>query len=509
MEQFLQEENEFLSLDIIKSIFNHPWMLICPMVMVISIIVGVLINIKPLYQCDALISFTIPGKEVTGAGGGVIRRDVVLSRVLIGDNMKQIISETFPQITEETDEVQYNKLAKGLQKRIDMRWRAGDLLNISYIDQDPNRTYKVLKATIATIERETNEANRREIEIGLSYLRRQAKFYADKLKSFDKEIEELQRGIIATEQITPEKGQDITGVIINLQQKIVEEIRRNEELEGQTKKDGIYLLGIGSETDPVIAGYSKSLDEKERMLANLISQGYKQAHPYVNKVREEVENLKILKERRYQDLLQLQSEEDKEIARQNIIFELQKSTFELETMKKQLSILKERQETTATDGRDEAISRYDIDEQRAKLRELEQEKKITQNAYDDIIKKTANAEAKLRQEMDEEIGLAIKVVNKPIIPREPMTRNIFPKLLMGMIIAVSTGIGLSLGANAINTSVKSSVELRDLLHLPVIASIDTMCTPEEIRAKNFRRIAGILGLVIFIILSQIVIGKIM
>ena len=512
MEDFLQEDTDIFSFDIIKSVFNHPWLLVYPIIIIMSLVIGLVLNSPSTYRCEAIISFTTPGREITKAGTGVLRRDVLLTQVLVGESMRKIIQEAFPQVKEERNEVQYNNVAKNLRRRISIRTGKGELLNISYIDQDPRRAYKTVKATVTAIGKEIDVANKKELETGLSYLRRQTKFYSEKLKNLDKKIEEVEIRIETQEQITPGTGEDITSIIINLQQKIVEESRRNEELQEQTKKDGVYLLGPETEKDPVIAGYSKSLDEKERALAKLISEGYKQAHPHVNKLRGEIGNLKTLKQKRLEELFRVMNEEQKEIARENLVFELQRSTFELETMKEQLSVLEQQKKELEKAGEGEGyelLGEKGILEQRAQLRELEQEYAVITRSYNKILAETALAETKLRQQIDEEIGLSIQIVQKPIVPRNPIPRKLFPKFLMGIIMALSAGVGLSLGANVLDTSVKSSVELRDLLKLPVLASIDTIKTPEEARTTNMRRMILVIILLIFIIVSQIFIRMVM
>ena len=100
-------------------------------------------------------------------------------------------------------------------------------------------------------------------------------------------------------------------------------------------------------------------------------------------------------------------------------------------------------------------------------------------------------------------------MQKPRIPRLPIQKNPFPKVLLGMVIAVSVGVGASLGANMIDTSVHSAAELRELLQLPVLASIDAISTPHDIKVKHFRRRTFIIALVIFVILSQIFVSWVM
>ena len=78
-----------------------------------------------------------------------------------------------------------------------------------------------------------------------------------------------------------------------------------------------------------------------------------------------------------------------------------------------------------------------------------------------------------------------------------------------MLIAIGVGAGLSYGANMLDTSVKSTAELRELLQLPVLASVDPISTPREAASIHARRKTIITGLVVFVVLSQIVIKILM
>ena len=63
------------------------------------------------------------------------------------------------------------------------------------------------------------------------------------------------------------------------------------------------LSNVDIEGDTFIKGYSAAITDKELAMAGLMSQGFMPEHPQIKNTQREIENLKILREQRAEELL--------------------------------------------------------------------------------------------------------------------------------------------------------------------------------------------------------------
>ena len=117
----------------------------------------------------------------------------LIGRVLLGDNIRNIIKTVWPNMDENADPNAYNGMMGSLRSSkggIQMEYDRKDprLLMISYIDRNPELCYKVVRATIDTIEKANKQTSAKELETGMDFLRKQVEFYRMRLKDVDAEV---------------------------------------------------------------------------------------------------------------------------------------------------------------------------------------------------------------------------------------------------------------------------------------------------------------------------------
>jgi capsular polysaccharide biosynthesis protein len=144
----------------------------------------------------------------------------------------------------------------------------------------------------------------------------------------------------------------------------------------------------------------------------------------------------------------------------------------------------------------------------SRLMDLRNEKEVTQRYYNDMRQQLEGAELKSRMEK-EEAGIEISIIEEPKVPLEPIPTQKGKTVFMGFIIALAAGAGLAYLVDSLDRSVKSSPELRHLLHIPVVGVIDRINTNYDMKITKVRRNTIIISLLVFAILSNVIFRLVM
>jgi hypothetical protein len=518
-------EQEIFSIDIIKSIFDHPWLFVYPIVIVMSIVIGVLSNTQPLYESSALISLETPVGEIVGERRNFHKENIIkeniISKALVGGNLRNIMSIVFPTINEATDPYRYDALARRVKNRIKIVKRGGDLLTVSCIETNPHRAYKIVRAAVNSIGDAAIQTNVQELKSGTIFLEKQLEVYKEKMSKIDEEILELRTELrmyfpelSAEEQALAKEVSDkglrdfwqIKTDYAELKIKLARLERQKSELQDQMKKGELYLPSEIATKDEQIKNYMKVIGDREIEINNLISQGYRAAHPKIAALQREIDNLKNLIRGRGKRLGETLSEEEKEAAQAHAKATLEELNWQIDSIKIQLSAVeKGKPEEGLGQQVAEPLSREQLRERMSRLRFLNKEKRVILATYTETRRNLERARLKLRLQGDERTGLGITVMGEPRVPVIPLPKRMFPKFLLGTIVAFSIGVGLSVGTELLDNSVKSASELRELLNVPVMASVGQINTQREADDIKIKRKVAIVGLVVFFVATQIVI----
>jgi hypothetical protein len=295
---------------------------------------------------------------------------------------------------------------------------------------------------------------------------------------------------------------------LNLQ--LVELERTKEGLQDRLQKGDISLAPLSDsdlEEDAFIKGYSEAIANRELTMAGLMSQGYMSEHPQIKNAQREIENLKILREQRVEELLKNPTVSSTiKIARtESLRNQLKNTQAQIETVKIKMKTLQEYIQNSEDKLRPGLTGVTGVSAQTLKLVELKGEKDINQRYYDDIRQQLEVAEIKNRLQK-EDAGLKIEVVEEPVIPTKPIPLQKIKFLVIGLMVSVASGIGLAYTINSMDTSIKTSSELRKFLQVPILASIDQISTQQDISLRQVQRNALAIGLLVAVIVSYFI-GK--
>jgi len=126
--------------------------------------------------------------------------------------------------------------------------------------------------------------------------------------------------------------------------------------------------------------------------------------------------------------------------------------------------------------------------------------KADQLKYQEIMSKLM--EAKVSQGMEEsQQAERFTIIDPALTPEKPAKPNRLAIVLIGFVLALGAGVGLSAIRESLNDAVKTETELGNLTSLPVFTSIPLMESDDELRQKRNKKLIAVLILGIIIALA--------
>ena len=536
----IKKEATEISIQSIRFLVRHPWLFVCPFVIISSLTFSYVSNMPLDYECTAAISFGSASGNVLERKGDN-RRDAIVGSLFFGNNLAKVIKDVWPGIDEKKNPVQYNGVANRLRNpQSGMIFRSdrrnSSVMFISFSDQDPKLCYKVVKSVIAVIKEGGKSVNEGNLETGLVFLRQQLAFYKDKLKAIDEESSKLRsklqkmsselsmedRNLVA-EVTSDTKFKENSGqlfiqqsvkyeeILAGLNLELLELNKSRESIIGRLERKDFSKVPLSLQQcmeDAIMKQYEGQIAIKELALTDLLSKGYTLEHPDASKLSAAISDLRALQEKRIRILTGIDVQElsgnDKNLAEVMMKSELISISSRIETLKSKIDLIGGYQKSSEgklkSPGSSQGTAVY---ADASRLTDLKNEKEINFKYYVDIRRQLEEVEMKARVE-ESDVGLSVDVVVEPIEPTMPNSRKKGKLFIMGFVMAIIAGGGLAYIVDYLDKSIRSPEELRSILKIPVLASVERMLTMEDVRQQKMRRKAIILGLFVFVVLSNVI-----
>lgn len=536
----MEKESGLFPLDAVKFLIRHPWIFVSTVILIMSIVIAHLSYVQLNYQCRAIISF-----EATGSG--VIdsrflqRKQDLLRSLLIGENMRNIIQEVWPYIKEDTEPRKYQYLAErlrhprlGIRIEFERSERQGEqeFVTITFTDTNPKLAYKIVQATIDVLKRACKQKTEEHIESGLAFLRKQMDFYKEKINSIDQDISRISSDLrkqypMLTDEEKNFLDQKFAAAslkeavpageagaaqavkynerLMNLKLQAVQLQIRRRALEERLAKGSAAPMALSPlelDNDPFLRQYSQAIVMKELTKTDYLSQGFLPEHPFIKKLNGEIAELKNLRNQRISELTSGAA------SGETIKAEIKDIDARLEMIDEEKRALEGYSRAEESLRAESAGSMSSIAVEAARLVDLRNEKEVSQRYYNDIRQQMEGAELKSRMEK-EEAGIEIRVIEEPKVPLEPIPMQKAKTILMGFMFAIMAGAGAAYFIDSLDKSIKSSPELRHLLHVPVIGMIDRINTNHDMKMKKVRTNTIIISLVVSAILLNVIFRLVM
>jgi protein tyrosine kinase modulator len=453
----------------------------------IALVVGVLwpknyvSSTTILAQKSDIIQPLLEGRAVpTGVSDRVsIAKQVIFSRRVIDD-----ILNTGGWAAKHPDPITQDRLMESIKNRTSISSPRESLIQITYRDSDPDRTFKVterfaelfIQESLATKERESREA--------YEFINSQVEDYHKKLTDAEDNLKSYRA---ANADAHPGSEADTNSRISTLRAG-VEQARLNVmELRSTESALSSQLSGESEVTAVQTRSgiYRAQLAELQSQLDKLLLT-YTDQYPDVVRTRHQMEDIRKqleADEKRKDDPKSNSPSALDQTAQFNPLYTELRS--KLADVRRQIAANESRMNAT------ESLLSAELDRSRriaaseSALAELTRDYEVNRDIYQDLLKRRENARVSMN--LDEEgRGLTFRVQDPAVKPLRPTGLSLMHFALAGIVVAIALPLALLFGVARFDPRVRSARELERNIGVPVLASVPIYATPRERRVERTR-----------------------
>jgi polysaccharide chain length determinant protein (PEP-CTERM system associated) len=440
-----------------------------------------------LAQKSDIIQPLLEGRAVpTGVSDRVgIAKQVIFSRKVLAD-----ILEAGGWMASHPSPVQQDRLTESIKDNTTVASPRENLIQITYRDSDPERTFKVTQRIAELFIQESLAAKERESREAYEFINSQVEDYHKKLTDAE---DNLKKYRAANADAHPGSEADTNSRISALRAGIeqarlsVMELRSTEaaltsQLSGESEVTAVQTrAGI----------YQAQLAELQSQLDKLLLT-YTDQYPDVVRTRHQMEDLRKEiqeEENRKQDSKAATPSALDQTAQFNPLYQELRS--KLADTRRQIAASESRMSAT------EQLLNAELDRSRriaaseSALAELTRDYEVNRDIYQDLLKRRENARVSMN--LDEEgRGLTFRIQDPAVKPLRPTGLSLMHFALAGIVLAIALPLGLLFALVRFDPRVRSARELERQIGVPVLAAVPVYATPRERGADRTRQALAIL-----------------
>jgi polysaccharide chain length determinant protein (PEP-CTERM system associated) len=483
--------------DYITIIMRRKWCLVIPAVIVFTIAVGAALTWPRTYRSTATILIEeqeIPRDFVASTVTGFAdqRLQVINQRVMISTKLLEIVDRfnLYPDLRrKKTTEEIISQMQKDIvlktisadvtDSRTGRRSNATIAFSLSYDGEKPEIVQRVA-GVLTSLYLEENIRVREQQSTGtFKFLEDESQNMKDRLQKIDAELSVFKR-----------KNMDALPEMLQVNIQSMERIDRdisqlNDSLRSLRERESNFQSQLSSTPTEADNQDKTLLKELKAKLVQLESR-YSDKYPDVIKTRAEITKL----EERISNPSSSGSEKPDNPAYIALTSQLASIRSEIGFVKRQIEDIQRKREEYQR--RIEMAPKVD-----EIYKGLLSERTYTQAKYDDLMKKSM--EAKVSQGLEkEQMGERFNLIDPPRLPEKPIKPNIPAILLIGLVLGIGSGVGVTAIKEFSDTSVRSIRTLAKETALPVLGGIPEIVTWRDKKRLRMKRMTLIFILLIVI-----------
>ena len=406
-------------------------------------------------------------------------------------NLEQVIRENDMDIKARTPE-EYEKLLKGVMKRVDVRGEGRNQENIyviSYYDEKPLIAKKVVSSLLSIFMENALGTTRTDTGLSEKFLDEQIAKYQAKLEAAENRLKEFKRKNIG---MMPSES----GGYLNRLQAAQEQLAQADLdlLEAQKRYTELKKQIASVKSDDVSSEEKSAIDARintlEKKLDELRLQ-YTEQHPDIQTIKNTIQSLKQQKEGESIDAGAASAENDKGTITSSPAYQ------ELKVALGQAAA----EVSALTARKKEYESRVDklhnmletVPEVEAELVKLNRDYSITKQNYDSLVSRKESASISRAAESSSDM-LQFRIIDPPVVPVIPLDIKKAYLFSVMFLIAIGGGAAASWLLSNLRNAFIDANELREAYALPVLGAVSEALTEPQIVK---RRIGAAVFTVIF------------
>jgi polysaccharide chain length determinant protein (PEP-CTERM system associated) len=396
---------------------------------------------------------------------------------------------------EKPSAVMQDRLIEQLRDRTVIKNARQNLVQITYTDNDPERTYKIAGAMADLLIEESLASKERESREAYEFIDKQVNDYHDKLTEAENNLQAY-RSDNADAQ--PGSATDVTARIGALRSQ-VEQTRMNlMELRSREQALTAQLSGESAVTAVQTREtlYRTQLLDLQNQLDTLLL-SYTDRHPDVVRIRHQMADIQTVMKQEEQRRNQPRTGDEASEARVNPLYQELRSR--LAETRREIAAIQSRMGASEGLLGDELGRSRRIAASESTLAELTRDYEVNRDIYQDMLRRRENA--RVSMEMDRERrGLTMRIQDPAQMPVRPTGLRFMHFALGGLAAAVVVPFGLLFLLARFDPRVRSPRQLDRQNHYALLTVVPRYRTPRD-RRRELMRMAVSASIVCAVVLA--------
>jgi len=448
-----------------------------------------------LVQESNIIKPLMEGRAVTTANAdrASIAREVIFSRKIMGE-----ILSTGGWMSGNPSAIEQERLIEQIKLRTTIATLRENLIQITYADSDPERTFEVTKRLADLFISESLAAKERESRDAYQFIDSQVQGYRQKLSDAEDKLSSY-RGKNADAR--PGSETDANTRISALRTQV--ENARMDMMEQRSKESSVTAQLSGESEVTAVqtreGQYRTRLAELQEQLDKLLLT-YTDQHPDVVRVRHQILDLQT----------QLKQEESDRALRKaagtpkQIDDSVQYNPLYQELRSKLAEVRRNGAAAQSRMAASEALLQAELDRSRRiadsenVLSELTRDYEVNRDIYQDLLKRRENARVSMNLDADHR-GLTFTIQEPAARPLRPSGLRFMHFGLAGLGAGIVLPLLLLLGLARLDPRIRSANQLERLTGLPLLGTVPAYVTAADRRRSRMR--AALLVLIVLAVFA--------
>ena len=361
----------------------------------------------------------------------------------------------------------FEKLIKQLQKDISVSMNGRDVIRISYEHEDPKLAQQLVN-TVSTVFLERNMmAQSAESETAIAFIRSEMDVYKEKLETSERALRDFKEIFVTQMPVAVELNNQIIDLEVSLSRLLIENTEDHPAVR-DTRRRLVQLKAKRNEELKRFIASAISRGQDPAVYENLMSVLGGKAPEPSNKV--DADKLKAAQEA-YNAWVQR--------------LDAGKTTQQAPTQ--QIQVITDPKAGGGT-GAVEVSSNSPVSLslapwQEQELLRLTRDYEVNAQTYQHLQERMEKA--KITQRLGEsDEGLKFKVLEPARLPLKPVKPNLFKVALFSLFFGMFIGAGVAFLAEYLDQSFQTAEELQTSLEVPVLGTISTILTEEDIARRR-------------------------
>lgn len=438
-----------------------------------------------------------PLMEGRAVATGTADRTSIAKQVIFGRAIQNDIMDTGGWLAAKPDPLAAERLSEDIKSRTSITSPRENLIQITYRDSDPERSYKVTERYAELFIKESLAAKELESREAFEFISTQVEAYHRKLTDAEENLKKYR-----AENVDAHPGSETdTNSRIGVLRSGVEQARMNVMELRSTEAALVAQLSGESEVTAVqtkAGAYRAQMADLQAQMEKLLL-NYTDQYPDVIRLRHQIADLRG----------QLEQEEKRTEAAKNsgastaLDANAQFNPLYQELRSKLAEVRRQIAATESRMGATDSLLNGELDRSRriaaseSALAELTRDYEVNRDIYQDLLKRRENARVSMNMD-SEGRGLTYRIQDPASKPLRPSGLSMMHFALAGVGLGLVLPIGLLFGIARFDTRLRSVRELERLVGVPVLATVPFYGTRRERTGERARVLLSIILMIALI-----------